>query len=564
MKSKNKFQNELTIVLSGEAGQGIQTIEIILTKLLKQVGYNVFATKEYMSRVRGGTNSTEIRISSHPVASFVHKIDILFPFDNKAVEWLNTRISDKTIIIGDKKILSIEKEMIDIPFIELAKQIGNPIFTNIIAAGFIIGLLKVKEDDLVQFLSEYFIDKEKVILDKNIKAAKIGWDLGQTKSKNHDIYIEIDRNDSVKNELIMNGHQAVALGAISGGCNFVSSYPMSPSTGVLTFLAERADEFGIIVEQAEDEICAINMGLGSWYAGGRALATTSGGGFALMTEGLSLAGCIESPMVIHLAQRPGPATGLPTRTEQGDLELALYAGHGEFPRVIYTPGNIQDSFFCTHKAFEIADKYQIPVIILTDQFLLDSYYNVSDFPKTSKVLNNHIVKTKSNYKRYKLTENGISERGIPGHGEGIVCNDSDEHDEGGYITEDFNIRINMVNKRLKKGVLLKQEIIEPEFFGDNDYEKLIVGWGSTYHAIKEAISLKNDKKIGYLYFKQVYPLSEKIQEYWQKAKEVIVIENNATGQFEKLIKQQFGLFSNRNIRKYNGLPFSVEEICESL
>ena len=269
-------------------------------------------------------------------------------------------------------------------------------------------------------------------------------------------------------------------------------------------------------------------------------------------------------MVIHLAQRPGPATGLPTRTEQGDLELALYAGHGEFPRVIYTPGNIQDAYLCAYKAFEMADKYQVPVIILTDQLLLDSYYNISGLPKITEEIKNHIIKTKTEYKRYQLTENGISDRGIPGYGEGIVCVDSDEHDEGGYITEDFDTRIAMVDKRLKKGELLKQEILEPEFYGDPDHEKLVVGWGSTHHVILEAMRLKENNGIGYLYFKQIYPLSEIIEEYWKKSKEVIFVENNATGQFEKLIKREFGLSANRHIRKYNGLPFSVEEIFEQL
>lgn len=564
MKKKDVYHDEFSIVLAGEAGQGVQTMELILTKLLKHVGYHVFATKEYMSRVRGGTNSAEIRISSKPVLSFVDRIDMFFPLDKKAVDWLKPRISDKTIVVGDKKILAFDEEMIDIPLFDLAKQIGNPIFVNIIAIGFTLGLLNIERDIIAQFLSEFFADKGEELIGKNIHAGQIGWDLWQEKSKNLDISFEITRNDSVANQLIMNGHQAVALGALAGGCNFISSYPMSPSTGVLTFLAQNAEKFGIIVEQAEDEISAINMGLGSWYVGGRAMVTTSGGGFTLMTEGISLAGCIESPMVIHLAQRPGPATGLPTRTEQGDLELALYAGHGEFPRVIYAPGNVQDAFLCAHKAFEMADKYQIPVIIITDQFLLDSYYNISDFPKTPEAANNHIVKTKSGYKRYQLTEDGISGRGIPGYGEGIVCVDSDEHDERGYITEDFSTRVAMVNKRLKKGELLKKEMLEPEFYGDENYKKLIVGWGSTYHPIREAIQLKGEGQIGHLYFKQIHPLSEKIKEYWKKAKEVIVIENNATGQFEKLIRRDFGLSANRHIRKYNGLPFCVEEIYEQL
>jgi len=564
MDKKLKQRDDLSIVIAGEAGQGIETIEIILTKLLKRAGYNVFATKEYMSRVRGGTNSIEIRISSRPVACFVNRIDIVFPFDKKAIMRLKPRMTEKTLIVGDKKAFDTDERIIDIPFLDLAESIGDPIFANIIAVGFAISLLDIGQDVLLLFLSEYFSKKGKEIIDQNVRAGRIGWDLGQEKQKSLEISFEIKKDISVANEFIINGHQAISLGAITGGCNFISSYPMSPSTGVLTFMAQQGENFGIVVEQAEDEISAINMGLGSWYAGGRAMVTTSGGGYHLMTEGISLAGCIESPMVIHLAQRPGPATGLPTRTEQGDLELALYAGHGEFPRVIYTPGNIQDAYLCAYKAFEMADKYQVPVIILTDQLLLDSYYNISGLPKITEEIKNHIIKTKTEYKRYQLTENGISDRGIPGYGEGIVCVDSDEHDERGYITEDFDTRIAMVDKRLKKGELLKQEILEPEFYGDPDHEKLVVGWGSTHHVILEAMRLKENNGIGYLYFKQIYPLSEIIEEYWKKSKEVIFVENNATGQFEKLIKREFGLSANRHIRKYNGLPFSVEEIFEQL
>ena len=564
MDKKLKQRDDLSIVIAGEAGQGIETIEIILTKLLKRAGYNVFAAKEYMSRVRGGTNSIGIRISSRPVACFVNRIDIVFPLDKKAIMRLKPRMTEKTIIVGDKKALATDEKIIDIPFLDLAESIGNPIFANIIAVGFAIGLLDIGQDVLLLFLSEYFSKKGKEIIDQNVRAGQIGWDLGQEKQKSLDISFEIKKDISVANEFIINGHQAISLGAIAGGCNFIPSYPMSPSTGVLTFMAQQGENFGIVVEQAEDEISAINMGLGSWYAGGRSMVTTSGGGFALMTEGISLAGCIESPMVIHLAQRPGPATGLPTRTEQGDLELALYAGHGEFPRVIYAPGNIQDAFLCAYKAFELADKYQVPVIILTDQLLLDSYYNISGLPIITEEIKNLIIKTQAGYKRYQITENGISDRGIPGYGEGFVCVDSDEHDEGRYITEDFDTRIAMVDKRLKKGELLKQEILEPEFYGDQDYEKLVVGWGSTNHVILEAMRSKENNGIGYLYFKQIYPLSEKIEEYWKRSKEVIFVENNATGQFEKLIRREFGLSANRHIRKYNGLPFSVEEVFEQL
>jgi 2-oxoglutarate ferredoxin oxidoreductase subunit alpha len=339
---------------------------------------------------------------------------------------------------------------------------------------------------------------------------------------------------------------------------------MSPSTGVLSFLAKHAGDFGIVAEQAEDEIAAINMGLGAWYAGARAMVTTSGGGFALMTEGLSLAGMLESPMVIHLAQRPGPATGLPTRTEQGDLELALYAGHGEFPRIIFAPGTLDEAFYLTQMGFNLADKYQVPVFVLTDQYLMDSYYNTTA-PNLSKVKNQrHSVRTTKDYKRYEFTDNGVSPRGVPGFGEGLVAVDSDEHDTQGHITEDLDLRIKMVDKRLKKGESLRQDILPPEFTGPENYKILVVCWGSTYNILAEAVRNIGRKDLGILHFRQVYPLPDETVDYLYKAQKTIIVENNATSQFAKLIKLQTGFDIEEKILKYNGLSFYVEELMEKL
>jgi len=562
---KNRiFKQELSIVIAGEAGQGIQTIELLLTKLLKKSGYNVFATKEYMSRVRGGANSTQIRIGSNPVCSYVENIDFLLVLNSESFERSKKTITQSTIVIGDKKTLNTQDPIVDIPFSELAKGVGGVIFSNIVVAGFLCGMLGLERGLLNDLLKKMFLSKGEDIVNKNILASIEGFKQGQEFVSNNSLSFEIGKNKDISNQLFLNATQAIALGAIAGGCNFISSYPMSPSTGVLVFLAQQAEKFGIVVEQAEDEISAINMALGAWYAGSKALVTTSGGGFALMTEGISLAGCIESPLVVHLAQRPGPATGLPTRTEQGDLEFALYSGHGEFPRVIFTPGNIQDAFFCAREAFLIADKYQVPVIILTDQYFLDSYYNLSDFSASIKPIDNYFVKTAKDYKRYQFTESGVSERGIPGFGEGLVCADSDEHDESGYITEDLELRVKMVDKRLKKKELLVKDAVKPELIGSSDYKKLIIGWGSTYHSIKEALAKTKDPKTSFLYLKQVYPLPEGLTSYMSKAKEIIVVENNATGQLAKLIRQETGITVNRKVLKYNGLMFSVEELIEKL
>ena len=563
------MRKDLSIVLCGQAGQGIQTVEYLLTRIFKLAGYNVFATKEYMSRIRGGINSTEIRVSSGPVCAYVNRIDILIPLNKGAVGHVEKRISPQTIILAEKETIGDEfdqtrHKFIDVPFTKKASEIGNKIYSNVVAVGTVTGLFGIELQTVSKYVKKFFSSKTDDVIQKNLAAVKEGFNLGVGLADSSKIKFDINDDADIKDQILISGAEAVALGAIAGGCNFISSYPMSPSTGVLAFLAKKAKDFDIIAEQAEDEIAAINMAIGAWYAGTRAMVTTSGGGFALMTEGLSLAGMLESPIVIHLAQRPGPATGLPTRTEQADLELALYGGHGEFPRILLAPGKIQDAFYLTQKAFNLADNYQIPVFILTDQYFVDSYYNTA-CPDLSDInIEKHIIKTDANYKRYKLTDNGISPRGIPGYGKGLVAVDSDEHDEAGHITEDLGLRIEMVNKRLKKLELLKNETIPPELVGPEDYTNLIVCWGSTYNIVREAVENLGRDDTAFLHFKQVFPLPGQTSDYLKKAKRMIIVENNATSQFAKLIKLHTGIEINDRILKYDGLSFYVEELTEKL
>jgi len=556
---------DISIVLCGAAGQGIQTVEKILSSIFKLSGYYIFSTKEFMSRIRGGSNSTEIRVSDKPVNSFVEKIDILIPLDGKAVDHVKWRIDNNTIILGKKEFIEGKSEKIfEVPFAELAQEAGNKLYANTVTVGLLSGMLGIDFSIAKDLIKEFFKKKNKKIIEENIEAGKKGYEIGEKMIEEGDIDFKLKRNKKVKEHLLLSGTDLVSLGAITGGCNFISSYPMSPSTGVLTFLSKQQEEFGIIVEQAESEICAINMSLGASYAGARAMVTTSGGGFALMSEGLSLAGMIETPVVIHLAQRPGPATGLPTRSEQGDLLFALFAGHGEFPRIIFAPGKTEDVFTLSLKAFDLADKFQVPIIIMTDQYLLDSSFLVPSID-VSKIKNkNHIVKTNKDYKRYKLTKNGISPRGIPGYGKGLVVVDSDEHDQEGYITEDLDLRIKMVDKRLKKMDLIKKEIEPPELIGNKNYKTLVIGWGSSYYTIKEALKRLDDKNMAFLHYKQLYPLHPDTIKYIKKANKTAVIENNATSQFAKLIKMETGIQIDNSILKYNGLPFGVEEIAKEL
>ena len=563
----SKFEDDISIVLCGEAGQGIQTVEYLLTRTLKLAGYNVFSTKEFMSRIRGGTNSTSIRVSSERVSAFVDRADILIPLSKGAVNHVIKRISPRTIVLGEKAVFGDEykgDKAIDVPLSEIASEVGGRIYSNTIAVAMLLGIFGVESEVLDSYLKNQFSSKGESVVQRNIEAAKRGYEISNQLLSTGKIEVDIRRGSQAKGEILASGTEAVAMGAIAGGCNFVSFYPMSPATGVSVFLAQQSEDFGIIVEQVEDEIAAINMAIGAWYAGARGMASTSGGGFALMVEGVSLAGILETPVVIHIGQRPGPATGLPTRTEQGDLLFALYSGHGEFPRIIFAPGTIEDAFYLTQKAFNLADKYQVPVIILTDQYLLDSYYNIPPLDLSGVELERYIVKSGNEYKRYELTEDGISPRSIPGFGDGLVCVDSDEHDEEGHITENLDLRVKMVNKRLKKLDLMKQEAIPPELIGAQNYRTLVIGWGSTYNAIREAMDGLERDDLAFLHFKQVYPLHPDTKSYLEKAERLVVVESNATSQFGALIKLHTGIEMDKRILKYNGLPFSVEEMEENL
>ncbi len=554
------LQDDLTIVLAGEAGQGLQTIEVLLTSLLKNNGYHVYATKEYMSRVRGGMNSTTLRIASRRVCALREKIDLLIPLHPNAIPHLQHRLTDETVVIGDQSTIDY-RPMIHVPFLKLANEMGNSVYANILAVGMIAGLLKIDREKCVQFIDRHFSGKGEEVKNNNLAVLHKGLDIGAGLAAS--IVIELVGDAGVAGEILITGGDAVAFGALAGGCNYLCAYPMSPSTSVLNAMAAFSKQFGVIVEQVEDEVGVVNMAIGAWYAGARAMVTTSGGGFALMTEGLSLAGMIESPLVIHLGQRPGPATGLPTRTEQGDLSLALYAGHGAFPRIIIAPRNIEEAFFLSQRAFNLADKYQVPVFILTDQYLVDTYYNTPCWEMDDLKVEKHFIETAADYRRHIFTASGISPRGLPGFGPGKVCVDSDEHDEGGYITENMDIRKKMVEKRLSKTAAMVNDILPPQLTGPPDFETLVIGWGSTYPALAEALDRIGNGKLAHLHFSWLYPPAQEAARYLAQAKKIVVVENNATGQFAQLLKLTMDCQAE-NILKYNGLPFSVEELVREI
>ena len=540
---------DINIVIGGAAGQGLNIIEEIILKSLKKSGYYVFASKEIMSRIRGGINTTTIRISDSKKNGFKKFIDILIPLNEFVVDWIRNRINENTVILDEKKL----------NFKEISKNIGSGIYENVVIAGIIGKIFNIELNILKEIIVETFKNKSEKILSKNLIAIEKGF------SKGKELNINIQTNKTnLDNKILINGTQSVALGALAGNCNFVSFYPMSPSTGVAIFLAQYAKEMGIVVEQFEDEISAICASIGSWFSGARGFVTTSGGGFALMEEAISLAGMSENPLVIHIAQRPGPATGLPTRTIQADLNLVLNAGHGEFPRIIFAPSTVEDAFYLTQKSFNLADKYQIPVFILTDQFLVDSFYTTDTFSLDQIENEYYIGLTNKDYKRYEITKNGISIRGIPGFGDGIIIANGNEHDEWGDISENEYLNKIMPEKRMKKFDLIKKETLLPYFSGSEDYKTLVISWGSTFFTVKEAIEELKNKKLAHLHFNQIWPINENVSNFFEKTEKIVVIEGNLTGQFADLLKKEFGITNINKILKYNGRQFYVEEIIEEI
>ncbi len=566
------MDNELTIKIAGEAGQGLQTVGGALCNVFKNAGFYIFAAQDYMSRIRGGNNFYQIRISDKHLHTLRQNSDIMVAFDNKSVNLHRKDISKNGVIVLDKKRFNITEEdsaFFDIPMYRIAKEVGgNEIFVNSVACGFLAEMTGVDFSYVDNVLRTAFADKKKDLIEKNRETAQAGYDFARNNFK-RDIF-KIKKGNA-KDTLLMTACDAIGLGAIKAGCKFYSAYPMTPSTGLANLMAQYAKRFNMVVEQAEDEIAAINMIIGASFAGVRSMTGTSGGGFALMVEGLSLAGMTETPIVIYEGQRPGPATGFPTRTEQGDLDFLISAGHGEFARLIFSPGSIEEAFYLTIKAFNMAEKYQIPVIIMSDQHLTDSYRNIEMFDLDKIKVQRYILskeesKNVKDYKRYQLTGSGISPRAIPSWIEDPVYADSDEHTEEGHITEDAGIRTMMVEKRFyKKMAGLSNEIEKPKAFDVEGADCILIGFGSTYGVLKETKESIADKKIGYIHLPQVWPFpSADMIELLRGAKNIIVVENNAGSQLASLLKRETGIQANTSILKFDGRPFNLDFLIRQI
>lgn len=566
---------DYSIKIGGEAGQGIQTIGDSLSRVFSRSGYHVLTHQDYESRIRGGHNFYLIRFSDAPVTAVRNAIDIVIALDNDSVVFHGKELVENGLIIYDSATLKRTYEgpqFLDIPFVKLAVEHGgSKIMENTVATGAVLGMLGIELDILKEIIGEVFEKKGSSVIEANIKSAQAGHDFAVRECPACSFSVA----PRSRPKMLVAGNDALGFGAITAGCKFYSAYPMTPSTGIMTYITGKQKEYGIIVEQAEDEIAAINMALGASYAGVRSMTGTSGGGFALMVEGVSLAGMIEMPVVIALGQRPGPATGFPTRTEQGELLFALHAGHGEFPRVLLAPGTPEQAFSLAGKAFDLAEKYQIPVIILTDQYLADSQWTFDGFDlgKIGYVdyrLRGEEFAKLTEYKRFAYTGTGVSPLAVPGDARHVVSVDSDEHDEEGHIVEDAETRIRMVQKRmLKKLPLIRQEIAPPLFYGSAHPELVLVGWGSMYGVMREAVDLlAKEIDIAMLHFSEIapFPTTDAFDylSVLRNARRAVCIEQNALGQFALLMKMETGYEFKEKINRYDGRPFTIEDLIGEL
>jgi 2-oxoglutarate ferredoxin oxidoreductase subunit alpha len=568
--------NDLNILVGGEAGQGVQSVGSALAKVLVRGGYEVFADQDFESRIRGGHSFTRVRASREPVAAALEPIDVLIALNADTIDLHRKQLQPGGTLLYDRvktgAKISDAVTALDIPLEKIAVDTsGNVLMINTVAAGASLGLLDYDFDLLAEVLRQEYSRHGNQVVEANINAGRAGYDYAmQHRPGAFKMRLKAGKP---MGKMLLTGNEALALGALAAGCKFVAGYPMTPTTPILEFLADKGREFGLHVIQAEDEISAANMVVGAAYTGVRAMTATSGGGFCLMTEALSLAGMTETPMVVVLGQRTGPAIGLPTRTEQGELLFALHAGHGEFPRAILAPADAEGAFWAAVKAFNLAEKYQTPVIILTDHELGNSSYTMKkpDLSRVSvergDILTDEQAEKTMDYKRYAFTKSGISPRAFPGQGKALVVADSDEHNESGHIIEDGDARRKMMDKRMRKQLGISREIKGP-FVRHRDNPKYnLIGWGSTLGAILEAASQLEDLGINacVVHLSELWPFpAESLGKALAGLAKNIVIESNYTGQLEKLIRSETGIAADGHIHKYDGRAFTAEYIVSAL
>jgi len=581
--------NNMTFRLGGAAGDGVESSGAGLCLALTRGGLHVFGLPDYHSRIRGGHNFFSVRISDQPLYSHEEPVHLLLALTEETISRHQDKIVEGGAIVYDsgqvqdlplhgKGILALHGKGIlalPIPLSEMAKEkAGTELARNTVALGVAAGLTGFDPEPIESVIRQNFGRKGQAVVDGNLAASEAGYREGQKYAA--DFPFKLERIPDAPPRMVLNGNQAFAMGALAGGCRFVAGYPMTPGSPVLEWMAAHAADYGVVIAQVEDEIAAINLIIGAGQAGVRAMAPTSGGGFSLMVEALGLAGMTEVPIVIYEAQRPGPSTGLATRTEQGDLWFVLRASQGEFPRIVLTPGSIEQAFEAGWRAFNLAERYQCPVIVLSDHFLATAVRDVDlealDFDAVTidrgELLSEaELDALKGEYKRQAFTESGISPRAIPGHPKAVYAPSSDEHNEYGHIEEDAENRRRMMDKRMRKLETAVKEMRPPALYGPEQADFTFVGWGSTYGPLREAVDRLNAQgtRANMLHIVDVWPFpAESTAPMLAAARRTIAVEGNYSGQMADLIRMATGHQVADRILKYDGRPLSPEYILENV
>jgi len=564
--------------IAAQAGAGILTTGRFLTKCFARGGYHVVSYPEYPSLIRGGHNTVQVRVSDKQINSPLTHQDLVIALNKDALFYHMSTMNAGGVIIYDQTIdtskfnLREEVKLMALPLSVLTQEAGGTEqMKNMAALGAALGMIDYPFSMLEGIIRDEFKRKGEEVIKQNLGAAKAGYDY--IKKQGFDFKHKM-KPLSDKKSIIINGNEAIALGAVRGGMKFFAAYPMTPASSILHYLIENERRFNLVVKQTEDEIAAMNYVVGAGFAGTRAMTGTSGGGFALMVEALGMAAMSETPVVVALVQRIGPSTGMPTWTEQGDLRFALHASQGDFLRVVLAPGDVQECFFLSAEAFNLAEKYQIPVIIMSDKQLSETTFSTDRFDQSKVKIERGKIASRlpqlepmERWKRYTFTADGVSPRAFPGTPNGMHVGTSYEHDESGFSSESFIMRTKQVDKRASKLKKLVKEMPLPAVYGPDDAEITLVGWGSTKLAAVDALPLLQAKgiKANYVHFSYLFPLNERaVRKLLKKAMVRIMLETNSTSQFAGVLKQYSGVKMDFSVLRYDGRPFFPETIVEEV
>lgn len=583
LKGVQDMINQLSWKVGGQQGEGIESTGEIFSIALNRLGYYLYGYRHFSSRIKGGHTNNKIRVSTHQVRSISDDLDILVAFDQETIDLNYQELHDGGIIIADAKFDPQKPEdtnasLYSIPFTSLATELGTSLMKNMIAVGSTCAVLNIDTELFREVVQEIFGRKGQSVVDRNMEAIKAGFDAMREALSGQTGIMELAKADGQK-RLFMIGNDAIALGALSAGVRFMAAYPITPASEIMEYLIKKLPAVGGSVIQTEDEIAAVTMCIGANYAGVRALTASAGPGLSLKMEAIGLSGITETPLVIIDTQRGGPSTGLPTKQEQSDLMAMLYGTHGEIPKIVMAPSTVQEAFYDTAEAFNLAEEYQCPVIMLTDLQLSLGKQTVEPLDlsqveiRRGKLFSDELpeIENKEYFKRYEVTEDGVSPRVIPGMKHGIHHVTGVEHEETGKPSESPANRKAQMDKRLRK---IKNIRFNTPVYKNTPHEEadlLLVGFNSTRGAIEEAQErLEADGfKVNHAHIRLIHPFpAEELLPLVQSAKKVVVVENNATGQLANILKMNVGYAQKvHNHLKYDGNPFLPHEIhsaCKEL